>query len=114
MDYFEKLVFNYADGFQDEIKVFETAANHGEVVAQLGLAQYYERKNGQDFQHNDINRAGFWYLKAAEQRNPVAVRRVVSMYTHGWGGVQQNSGKAAEWQRIALSLPEDSIQCLWR
>lgn len=57
-------------------------ARHGDAHAQVALGDLY--RLGQGFQQS-YQTAMDWYLKAAEQGDPVGQRRVGALYDHGLG-----------------------------
>ena len=90
-------------------KILEDAANEGDPFAEWALASSYDDWTLSLPDPGKL-KAGFWYLKAAEQGNAEAIQKVVSMYKEGWGGVDKDLQKAAEWKRkISISCPPNPL-----
>jgi TPR repeat protein len=71
------------------------SANAGEVDAQLVLANAYFRGLGVKADHKEARN---WYNKAADLKNPQAMRRLGEMYVSGDGGKKDAKKAVALWQ----------------
>jgi len=72
---------------------FQTAAQHGIVVAQTNLGIYYKQGYGGA---KDVQMAAHWFHKAAEQGHAGGQHQLAVCYENGLG-VPQNSEKATYW-----------------
>ena len=71
------------------------SANAGEVDAQLAVADAYFSGRGVKSDHKEARR---WYEKAADKKNPQALRRLGEMYAAGDGGKKDTKKAVALWQ----------------
>jgi hypothetical protein len=75
-------------------------ASMGSVDAQLKLGEYYYfcRKNGKH-----LEKAAYWFRKAAENNNTDAQVYMATLHLQGYG-VKQNEFEAFNWYRKAAEL----------
>lgn len=90
--------FSSLEGLSEE--EIKKKANGGDALAQTYLGQHYfglryqGRAEDQEFQE-DMQKAAYWYEKAAQQGNTLAAVNLGCQYMNGWG-VSQNMGRAIE------------------
>lgn len=80
----------YSENYE-EYKRIESKAQNGDAEAQIEIGNIYE-------QNQKFSAAVFWYKRAAESGNPVAMCYLGSFYTLG-RGVQKNNDKAFYWYK---------------
>ncbi|KAF9289646.1 hypothetical protein BGZ88_007653 [Linnemannia elongata] len=83
------------------------SANCGDKDAQVTLGDLYREGKGVSQDHQA---AMNWYLKAAEQGNPVGQQCVGAMYSHGLG-VPKNHSTAMAWFLKAAEQGNAKAQC---
>ncbi|KAF9340275.1 hypothetical protein BGZ91_002777, partial [Linnemannia elongata] len=83
------------------------SANCGDKDAQVTLGDVYREGKGVSQDHQA---AMNWYLKAAEQGNPVGQQCVGAMYSHGLG-VPKNHSTAMAWFLKAAEQGNAKAQC---
>ena len=76
------LVLRSSPSSKLDLSSLTETANAGDVMAQLELGYRYDIGSGVAM---DKRKAAFWYLKAAEQKHPVAQYNVGTMIEHGEG-----------------------------
>jgi TPR repeat protein len=77
------------------IALCKESADAGEVDAQLAVADAYFAGSGVKKDHKEARR---WYQKAADQKNPQALRKLGEMYAAGDGGKKDTKKAVALWQ----------------
>jgi TPR repeat protein len=91
-----------------DLPSLEALANTGDAAAQYAMAQHYSSGNPLN---DDMERAGEWYLKAAQQGNPKAEYAIGVLYEQG-RGMKKNEEEAAKWYRKAADAGIPSAQYL--
>ena len=82
-----------AESTDEEMAALMTKAEQGDAIAQHDLGfMYFEGKGIRQ----DLEKAVYWFTKAAEQDNDSAQHNLGFMYSEG-KGVQQNFEKAVYW-----------------
>lgn len=84
-------------------------AEQGDAIAQttLGTAYYFGRKKEQV--EKDYVKALYWYKKAAEQNQPIALYRLGVMYELGQG-VEKDEKEAFKWYLKSAKLGKTDAQ----
>ena len=83
----------------------ETRAGHGDAEAQFDLAMKFAWEGPAQ----DYAQAAGWYLKAADQRHPMAQFNLGMMYSTGQG-VPQDAAKSLAWMQRAANLGDAGAQ----
>ena len=84
-------------------------AEYGDANAQYRLGKMYERA---DRMPKDINKAIYWYNKAAEQNHPGAIMALAELYYYGVE-VKQNVHLAFKYFNLAAQNNNmEAIYCL--
>ncbi|MBU6468881.1 MAG: sel1 repeat family protein [Betaproteobacteria bacterium] len=92
----QSLAFKAFQGNQAALKELKSAADVGDAVAQNWLGSYFREKH--DFDH-----ALFWFNKAAEQNNSVALNNLGFLFSEGYG-VKADSPKALQYYKRSAEL----------
>ena len=84
-------------------------AEYGDADARYRLGKMYERA---DRMPKDINKAVYWYTKAAEENHPKAIMALAELYYYGVE-VKQNLPLAFKYFRLAAeSKNMEAVYCL--
>ena len=86
-----------AKDYEKAAKLYSTLAEHGDVVAELRLAEMYEDGTGV---LQDYKKVAKLAQRAAEQGNAEGQLLLATLYQHG-EGVQKNFLEAYMWSNIA-------------
>ncbi len=113
--------------YNEAIKWFLKAGEHGDASAQLVLGRCYYEGQGTA---KDYNEAMRWWCKAAEQGIPKAMVEIANLYIKGYG-VKEDKKEAMRWwskaveidpkigdglivkEKESMSDLEDAIRCLY-
>ena len=92
---------------QEDLEQLMRDAELGDADAQHNLAYCYEYGDGVV---QDIDKAIYWYKKAAEQEFVPAQVSLGNIYYYG-EGVEQDDEKAMHWFTQAAELGDERAQC---
>ncbi len=95
------------ENYEEARKYLETAAEQGDVTAQVQLGDCYYYGEGVE---QSYRQAYEWYIKAVEQDNPYAQCKVGDCYYYG-EGVEQSYRQAYEWYIKAVEQDNPYAQC---
>jgi TPR repeat protein len=87
------------------IAVLQPLADHGDPIAQTGIAYLYLWNDAE----GKTSEASKWFMKAANQGNIEAAKQLSWMYDHG-RGVKSNHNEALKWRRTAAELGDANSQ----
>ncbi len=93
---------------QDE-DLYRMAAESGNVQSQIAYAGMLLTG---DMVRKDVEKALYWYEKAAESGSAVAAESIAAVYEHGIGGVRKSDEKSFFWYGRAAEL--GSVGALYR
>ena len=107
------MAYLLGEGVQQDIKKGNTlkiqAANMGNTKAQIDLAQSYRTGDENDEIPKNLEKAAYWYSKAAALGDKNALNNLAYMYAMG-DGVTQNHSTALKYYLMAVQKGEDSSQ----
>jgi len=86
--------------YNEAIKWFLKAGEHGDASAQLVLGRCYYEGQGTA---KDYNAALRWWCKAAEQGIPYAMVEIANLYIKGYG-VKEDKKEAMRWWSKAVEI----------
>ena len=98
---------SYAGDFCPTLAVCQRQAKAGSAVAQAEMGLRYQTGEGVS---QNVEKALYWFRKAAEQGNPTGLEEVGTAYYRG-DGVARNNQKAIEWWKQAAE--KDKSSAMW-